>query len=241
MVTLTTDLSDMQRELGAYGRQLPFAAANALNRSAQEVQTRLRQELYLKFTIRDPRFMERLVKIRRTDRATKDNLVARVRIEGPGGDENRASVLTRHIDPPALRHSLPDPFFIPTDALRYPKSAKVPRRMYPKNLRVMGRRDIVGTLPASTHVTSGGKVQIQGKRRTFVLFNKSGVALGVYQRGEGRRGKTRREDIERIWVYKHSIHTRVNYPFYKLSDRVFRERWAVNIQGFLQSAIRTAR
>lgn len=254
MYTVTMDVTKFDTALDALSaRQLPFAASLTLNRSAEEVQTRLRQEEYLKLTIRNPQFMERLVKIKGEDRATKSRLVARVRIEGPEGSERLGGLLARHIEggvvtKPGGGYSI-DPTFqvegmqqIPTEVLRFPKSAIIPRRLYPTNLRIVSRKDVVGTLPAKVHKTATGKYQLKGKQRTFVLnVPGTNTPLGIFQRGTGAGGKTNRTDINLIWYFKKSITLKPRYPFYTLSDRVFTERFPVNWQGFWSYALATAK
>lgn len=235
------------------GEQLPFAAALSLNRGAEEVQTRLRQEEFLKLTIRNPVFMQNLVKIKSEDRATKVNLVSRVRLEGPEGHERLGGLLARHIDGGVVMkdtggYSIDPSYrvsgyqFIPTEVIRFPKSAIVPRRLYPANLRIVPRKDVVGTMAAKVHRTASGKYQLKGKQRTFVL-NAPGTdtPLGIFQRGTGAPGKTNRTDINLIWFFKRSITLKPRYPFFALSQRVFLERWPVNFNGFWAYALKTAR
>jgi hypothetical protein len=240
---VTVDPSQLVSGLALYARKLPYAAMVALNRSDEEVQARLQQELFLKFTVRNPTFMQRLIKIKGEDRATTQRLVARVRIEGPEGDEKRGDVLTRHIDGGTHTkagggYSI-DPnfrmrgyFFIPTEVLRFPATAIIPKRLYPANLRLVPRKDIVGEMPVRTRQTKRGAIIIQGKLRTFVLnWPNTDTPMGVFQRGTGAKGKTNRTDINLIWYLSRSVRLKPRFPFYALARRTFEERWPINMRG----------
>lgn len=245
MLTLEVNPADLVTGVALYGRQLPYAAMLALNRSDEEVQTRLQQELHRQFTLRTPsstRYLERMLKIKREDRATKTNPVARLRIEAAGdlrgelGLDQQTALLTRHIT--GGTHTLPggplSSFFIPADALRPAKSAVVPRALYPKNLRLMDRKGVTGMLYAKRRVTSGGKVQIIGKQRTFVLMEPgTDRPYGVYQR-EGPH------DIQLLWLYTRRVRLPARYDFYGIARRTFLERWPINMRAFWDVATRTA-
>lgn len=221
-------------------RQLPFATANALNRTTEETQTRLQQAIHMRMAVRSAasaQFLERLVKVLRGDFATKAKLSTRISVTGPEGDEGRADVLTRHIEGGV--HTVAggplSSFFIPADALRPTRMSIVERSMYPKNLRLMDRKDIVGTLHAKHHVTATGAVQIKGKQRTFVLLEKgTGRPLGVYQR-EGPH------DIQILWFYTRRVVDPARWDFYGIAQRTFLERFPINMEGMYRAALATAR
>src|SRR4051812_22898085 len=134
-------------------KQVAFATALAMNRTLDEAQAEERIGINERFTLR-PRgraFINRLVKRRREDFATPQRLTARLRIEGPENDLDRAQILTRHedggtrspsggggsIDPTYQTKGL---FYIPTNVIRPTFPSEVPRRLYPANLRLTERR-----------------------------------------------------------------------------------------------------
>lgn len=241
MLSIRINPHDAIGALDAFGeKQLAFGTSLALNRTAEEVQDAQRQRVFARFAVRtasSATFLSNMIKIARDDRATKYDLRARVRIEGPGHEPQKALLLTRHIDGGA--HTMPggplSSFFIPADALRPSRLAIVPRQLYPKNLRLMDRKDIVGTMHAKRHVTKSGAVQLKGKLRTFVLTEKgSGRPLGVFQR-EGPH------DIQMLWLYSKRITIRPQFDFFGIAERTFVDRWPANFLGMMRYAIATAR
>lgn len=236
MISISVDPRQLIGVCAGMEKQLPFATANALNRSAEETQFRLQQALHQRMSIKSAQsalFMERMIKIPRSERATKAQLSTRIVVEGPqskkGGD--RTGLITRHIE--GGTHARPgtpfDSFFIPAHG----SSRVMPRSLYPKNLRLMDRRGIVGTMHAKTHITSGGKLQIKGKQRTFVLM-KDGRPLGVFQ----RQGK---DEIDMLWFYTPRVTLQQRFDFYGIAERTFLARWPVNFEGMWNAAIATAK
>jgi hypothetical protein len=242
--------------LSSVPKQAAFAMALTINRTLDETQAAVRARIRQRFTIR-PRgasFIYRLVKRRREDFADRKRLTGRLRIEGPESDLARAKILSRHeeggsrttgaggysIDP---SFRLKGFFFVPTDQLRAPFSAEVLRAMYPANLRLTERRAIEGgTTAPNVHHTAAGKLQLKGKRRTFVLLSAgSGRPLGVYQRGDGSGGRTSRHDIKLIWRFDPQITLRPRLQFFDTGREMIRTRVPVNLPGFLRYALRTAK
>lgn len=223
-------------------KQQPFALANAINRTLEEAQAAQRGVVHTGFTVRNPGFIDRLIKIKTTDRARKDRLIGRLRIEGPQGDPDRGVVLSRHEE--ESTHTRPggplNAFFIPADVLRPSRTSVVPRNLYPKNLRLMDRMAPSGMLYAKRHTTKRGIVQIKGKQRTFVLVERGtgsggdGRAFGIYQR-EGPH------DIQLLWLYARKLHLRPRLRFGETFVRTVNERLLINYRGMLASALRTAR
>jgi len=71
-------------------KQARFAVSLAINRTLNAIQAEERTVMGRNFHLRRKQFVERLVKINPSDRATKQNLVGRVGIQGP-----RADLLTK--------------------------------------------------------------------------------------------------------------------------------------------------
>jgi hypothetical protein len=252
-------------------KQERYALALAINRSLEEAQAEQRQSVAARFIDRRGRgLLRNMVKIGPADRATRDHPVGRLRIIGPEGSEGLSSILTRHevggprttgqggysIDP---AHRIKGFFYLPTQALRNPFSAIVPRKLYPTSLHLTERRDVVGTQPARVHRTRNGRLQLRGDDRTFVLFGANGAApIGVFQRkgrsvygGRGRSagrrttfnagGNVTRDDIRLIWAFRRQVTLKPRLYFYEIVPRVAMQRMPVNYAGFLKVALRTAR
>lgn len=242
------------RGLSAMGKQAAYAMALTINRTLDEAQVQIRAGIRQRFTIRgrSAGFIDRLVKRRREDVATKERMTGRLRIEGPEGDLARAKILTRHeeggprtvgigysIDPVTRMGGF---FHIPTEILRHPFSASVERKMYPAHLGLTARRTIEGATVVPGHRrTRAGKDQIKGKQRTFVLFSPSGRPWGIYQRGDGTPGKTRNYDIHLIWRFDRQITLKPRLQFFETGRETIQQRVPVNYPAFLRHALRTAR
>lgn len=241
MIAVTVDtraFSEMFKDI--ITEAFPNAAANALNRTAEEVQARLRQEEHLVFTIRSPQsaqLMERLVSFQRGDRATPDKLEAQVQIRGPENNRGAANILTRHIKGGTFTApSANKPFFLPTDSLRPSKTTVIPRRLYPTNLRLVDRRGISGTDYATARVNKNGVIQPRGKLRSFILI-KNGRVLGAYQRGGGVAGRTRRDDFDLLWFATPTIHLKPRFRFDEIGERIAAERLPINMEGMLKAQL----
>jgi hypothetical protein len=114
--------------------------------------------------------------------------------------------------------------------------------MYPKALRLEDRRDVDGsTLARQTRLTRAGKIQIAGKRRTFILKDNTGRELGIYQRGEGRKGPTKPGDIQLLWSFTRRIVLKPQLHFAKTARRVYSTRFPVHFDRWFRVAMRTAR
>jgi hypothetical protein len=249
-VTRTGSLSQVARQ------QIPFALANALNKTANDVQRQVQEGLNTRFTIapQRTRFMARLIKRRKgEDSATKASLVARVRVEGPEtvtGRDPAAPLLTRHEQggthtrPPDLTQ-----FYLPTDEIRPSDRSLVPRALYPSSLRLVPRRSPDGVLPAKKRGkvrTLAGKAISNRARRaqglegvggTFTINDPdTGRPLGIYQRtGRGRR------DLRKLWSFRTKVSLRPRLAFHATAKQVVPQRISENFSRALAQAIRTAR
>jgi hypothetical protein len=227
--------------LKGVAKQTAYATMKALRSTQEEIQVAQREDIHRSMIIRKPPFIDRMVKITGADRPTKTNLVARVRIEGPLNNPRFGLMLTRH-EEGGPHTANPRYFYIPTDNLRYPKSALVPRSMYPKALRLEDRRAIEGgTLARQTRLTRTGKIAIQGKRRTFILKDNTGREIGIYQRGEGLKGPTKPGDIQLIWSYKRRITLKPTLHFAKVARLIYSTRFAGHFDREFRAAMLTAR
>lgn len=246
-------ISSPLQGLKRLGKQANYAMALTINKTLDEAQEKMRAGIRQRFTIRGRAagFVDRLVKRRREDFARRDNLIGRLRIEGPEGELERAKILTRHEEggerTTGIGHTI-DPvtrvgnfFFIPTEHIRYPFSASVPRRLFPAYLGLQPMRSIAGGSTIKTHHTRTGKLQLKGKSRTFILFSPNGRPWGIYQRGEGTRGKTRGYDIRLIWRFDKRITLKPRLQFYDTGRQSVHAGVPTHFPGFLRQALATAK
>ncbi|MGN6104068.1 MAG: hypothetical protein ACTHU0_03115 [Kofleriaceae bacterium] len=235
--------------------------SKALNTLAKVGQQQVRSTLDPQhFTIAPSRraFLERLVRINRGDWATKTKPWVTIGINQgeTGTGKDRSQILGRHEAGGERDATDPmKPFFIPTEELRTGARDLPPRSMYPTALRVMEGRGIVsytvvngkrkglhGTLRIQSRTTARGKVQIQGKRDTFVMGAlgpqdlRNPKAWGIWRRtGPGKR------DIEPIWWFRRSIHLTPRLQFGKTVAAVVDAQWQGAMVAALDDAMRTAR
>jgi hypothetical protein len=253
-------------------KQVAFATALAMNRTLDEGQVQERLGIAQRFTVRRPQFINRLVKRRRDDFARPDRLIARLRIEGPEGAEQRGMILGRHeiggehtgraTGVTDVVSQIAGYFFLPADVTRPSKQTSVQRALYPANLRLVARKDIVGTLQAKVHRTKSGRIQLKGKLRTFVLMERgTSRPLGIYQRDGGKGapqerhyyrapgtgrfvsiGARRKEnDVQIVWTFNKRIHLSPRLQFFATQQANFDQRYAANFRGFMSFAVRTSR
>jgi hypothetical protein len=115
----------------------------------------------------------------------------------------------------------------------------VARSLYPSSLRLFERRTPSGMLPAKSRTTKRGKVQVQGKRRTFIIDARATAdprAWGVFQRvGPGDR------DIRMLWAFRTKIQLPPRLHFYETFDRTLNARMLEVLGESLAKALATAR
>lgn len=222
------DSAALVRELNDLGkRQAPFAIANALNSTADDVQNAEQNVVASSrtFVIRSEnsrRFLARQIRRNRgSDFANKRKLVSAVRIQSSG----RASLLSL-IDQGGVRtsrfalgsgHELNDPV-VPVPAREHPRAA-LARSLYPKNLKLRNR----------------GKFwkSIKGEKRTFVVRTKGGTQLVLQRQGKDR--------VRTLFVVKPDVDVRPKNFFGPTAQRVAVARFDANLEAAFIAAVRTAR
>jgi hypothetical protein len=253
---LQLDTKQWERQLVGFERQIPFVTAIALNRTVEDALARARREIAQRFIVRVPGFIYPPVQLPRVWRATKQNPTAIFALgDGDGGSEGigarRSSILSK-FQAGGIK-SASDPLFpiaIPTRAIRPNPRALVPQALYPKNLGLAPRRDVSGgTVPVrlkgAIRTLDGRKIgkrarkqqQLQGIGGTFTINStENGRPIGVFQRtGAGRK------DVRMIWAYRQSIVIPRRLDWDGIARRTAEERWAINFEGALALAMRTAR
>lgn len=236
-VSITFDVDALTKELqDSVKRQIPFAMMMTLNRTAEEMQERIRQRIYQRgFTVRSAasaRYLSNSIRIRRSDRATKTSPSARVRIEPQGNGGGRAGLLG-FLEVGGPRSSQ---FAVGSGATFGPGSVVVPQRsspmemipraLYPSMTGLQERRAIDGSL---------SKGSLKGKRRTFAVRTKPGQGLILQRTGKGKR------DTRVLFVVKPRVQVEGRQFFFSTAERTARERFEINFAGFMALAIRTAR
>lgn len=200
--------------------QIPFAAAVAVNETAKRFQIEQREHQRGIFTVRRPRFVDRAVKIRRGDFATKREPTAIVRIEPPGGQE-RADILTKFEDQEFKVPFKGERLAIPVD-VRRTGTGIVPPSMRPSSLDF------------KPHGSSGRVMR--GKKRTF-LIREPGGRGAIFQRF-GRRGSS---DVRVLFVFAPRADIDPELEFHANAVRVVRGRFPREFRDAFDRAIRTAR
>lgn len=254
------DIARVRQAIDAYGKQARFALARSLNDAAKETQKRTRAQIVKALHVRTPvsaGFLDRSVKI--TQFATRDRPSAVLTIADPGGEKNRgkAALLASLAGGGATKEQGRwGPLAVPTKALRPSPSTPIPLRLYPKNLRVLDRRDVGGASlgPTTAKRTRGrvkrgarlgfyqgksGKWQIRGKERTFAIdprYMRGNVSGGVYQRvGRGKH------DLVKLWSYTDRVRVPDRIPFREITADVLAREFPAYFGRNLTHALATAR
>ena len=222
-------------------RQFPFAQANGINRTLEEIQIETRRKLPNQFTFRTARarrFFEALVYIGRNDRARKDRPSGTVGIHG----SSKASILAKY-QQAGERRARPggSPLLYPSDYLKPQASTVIPQRLFPKALGLLASRTIEGPkrirgARVRELSTGGVKVRLLGKRRTFAIdarFHPTARGYGVWQ----REGKGRGSETNRLWIYTNVLRHPKRLTFLEDAQRIVQERLALNIEGQLRYAL----
>lgn len=234
LVTVRIDPARAIRAVGIVAKQHRFATAQALNQTAKDFQAAERAGLAERFILRRPAFINRQVMIERGTWATKEKLSVTVT------DNPQRHMLSKFETGGEKTSFDPGmPIAIPTSELRWDPRMVVPRSMYPKNLRLADRKDVIGTLARRRHVTANGVEQLKGKRRTFILDPTQ--HHGVTHWAIWQRFGPHREDIMMIWL----LRTRVPIPrrleWQPTAVQTMLERYPLNFRSAFIRALQTAR
>lgn len=192
-------------------KQLPFAAARALTRTAVEIQAQVREEMPQRFTLRRQWIVQGI----RVERATKDNLRASVfTMDEFMGRQERGGTKAPKQD----QH-----LAIPMPAVRRTKRDLIREADLPKNL---GRAEITKTLRNGKTITRKGaggaafKTEVNG--RLFLVRRRNGKLEFLY-----------------LLVPRADIQKRLGLE--EIGTRVGRARFAQLLRESWEDAVRTAR
>lgn len=238
-ISIQVDVAGTIGFTNSLSKQVPFAMSIALNRTYDEAQLEIRKEIERKFVLRERGYILRTIRRDRDDMATKDRLQARVRLQSPSRKFHpNASLLAPFVDGGEKRADSPArPIAIPTDVIRPSFRQQVPRFLYPKSL---------GLLNANYTVPPVGKRKKRRSKswkavRPFVLDPKQHRGLAPNAWGVYMRTGPDREDIEMIWSYKMRVPLPKRLPFEPIVQATVDKRWAVNMRGAFDFALRTAK
>lgn len=221
--------------------------AAAINRTLEEGQARGRQLLHQRLTVRtsgSARYLENLVKFERFDRATPDNLSGRMGLQDTGtGTRRRSAALLIALTRGDTRsRPVTAPFFIPTTGpggLRPTPPSVIPRSLYPSALRLARTRFTINSPGKQTKRGKRGTILV-GKRGTFAIDPEFHAAsnprtYGVWQRtGRGASSQT-----HLLWSYRVQRTVRKRLPFQEEVLREVRQRWPINVAGFIATALKS--
>jgi hypothetical protein len=237
------------RTISNLPKQVRFASAVALNRTAEEINAGIRQRMQRNFTIRDPRLLNYIapLTIPAALRATREK--PRVVLETAA----RGSLLVPFQEGEPKVGTPDRPVAIPTRQLRFSRHTIIPKRWFPANLGLTPKRDPAGQQyyalgrnairdrKTPIRVTKSGAVQIKGKNRTFVLDPRYHKGVSPEQAGVYIRIGPKRDDIRMLWRYIPSVPRPRILVFFETARSIQEQRFLANYQGALAFALRTAR
>jgi len=208
-------LTDLQQ------RQIPFAMANAINRTAEEVQTADRDHISQVFTIRRPWVLTN-VRIARSDFATKTKMSATIAIPDD-------SVLSKFegggMKAPRAGRSIA----IPVNA----------RRTKSDIIAASARPRAFGFVQSAKPAPNGGALFV-GKGRTFMIQMPDGTGWIFKRTGKARKGSPL-VGSQLLYVLKPKAVIPNLLGFYSISEATAQRRFPINMQGMLEYALKTAK
>lgn len=221
-ITLDVDTTQVSRFLrDVFEDQMPFATAKAINGvalNAQKVQRRHQRDI---FEVRNTRFMDRAVRIRRGEFATKRNPRAIIRIDPPG---DRDDILTKFETERRKTPFSGSRLAVPVNAKRT-KTGRISKRtrFNPDEFTLHGEGP-------------RAKVLRNAKRRQFAVLYPGGAGF-VFQR-KGRRGAT---TLELLHVFRPEVPITPNLNFVRNVEVTVSGTWADEFGAAFDLAVSTAR
>lgn len=217
MIDIQVDTRSALASLGDVQRkQIPFATAVALNRTADDSQAAIRQHIGRTFTLRRKDFIERTIKIENRDRASKTRPFVILGIDP-----------TRNV---LAKFELGGP--------KKPISGKA--LAVPVNVK-RNKRDIItkGNRIRGLNLRRTGDGRISGDKRTFIA---GGVVLQRARRGKGTLSAQITRGVVRVlYSFKSSVPLDPDLHFHDHVVKTVARRWQPNFDGALAFALRSAR
>jgi len=222
---MSHNLPTISARFGRKAKQIPFATAVALNKTALDAQRYEQAHIMRVFTVRAQRWMSRQVKHK--PRATKRKQWTKLAIDPPGG-RNKAGVIGQfeqaHQKTPRRRH-----IAIPSMAKRTGSGRiRSAQRIAGFNFRRVG---------GSWH----------GDKRTWIIEN--GPSAGIYQRmGAKRKKRAKRGTSNRakgrykmLYAFASSVPIDNRLKFDRNIRRTVHKQYPVQFSAAWREAMRTAR
>jgi len=136
---IRVDAAAVTKALGELQKQARFATSKALNDTANDAQRAIQDSLAQKFTLRRPDFIKRTIKRERpNDFATKDNLVATVRVDP------KRDILAKFEDGGEKVPTKGKALAIPTLSVRRTKADVIQKSQRPRALLSSGKAFVRG-------------------------------------------------------------------------------------------------
>lgn len=238
MIAISVDVGQATGMTAAMMKQVPFAASRAVNVTANDFRDIMRRSLPLRFTIRKRGFMERQINVTKYSDKREAEIHAVVSTGAREGSGTRRDLLGKFEEGGTKRSADPtNPVAVPSVNLRTSPQRSIPLAMYPKNLRLVPRKGVVGIIPAKSHVTKRGVVQLKGLRRAFVLDPSTmfGVKTwGIYQR-------VNKSTVRLLWTFKRSVPIPRRLRMLELARTAVPALWSENFAKSFADAMRTAK
>lgn len=214
-----------------FANQIPFATSLALNQTAKDAQNAIRARMRQQFTIRRA-WVAQGVTIPRFSDKNDTPIAVTIQLDP------QRSFLAKFEGGGVKYGTAAMPIAIPGKAIRPEFVDLPPLALYPKNLGLVARHDVTGVKNPRGRVTQRGVLEIQGKRRTFVLTTDMfGVQVpGVYQRtGPGKH------DFQLLWAYKQAIPIPPKLGFVETARATIDARWGSRFNAAFTHAVETAK
>lgn len=243
VVVIQHDAEEVKAWFAAFGKQVPFAASVAINRTGEDILAETRSTMARTFTVRSYSGRKFLpdAQLVGSRRATKTRLYAFVGVGNPAAGPKTLqgrmhAIYARQEYEGGVSQAGRNDFYIPADRVDNP-GYQPPRKLYPVNLGLAIKRGINGSW---TEAKRGVKRKKDGY---FILpsVNGSRKGYGIYHRDPGARGPGSRGDISAVWFLRPSLRRKPR-PFFQMTvQRVTDRRWSANMLGALEVAARTAK
>jgi hypothetical protein len=235
-LTIQFDDQAVFKLLGDAANEAPFTLALALNKTGEDVNAARRALYPSQFRARNPQLIKWLAPpyLGRDKKATKTNLSVLL-------DTGLSAAI---LDPfetgkPHGMSRLGQMPAVPSTGfggLRPTALAVVPRQLYPGNIGLAPRRDPKGTIYYALgrnsirknlkpqHITAAGKLQMQGRFRTFQIPGRKGPII-LQRTGPGLR------NTRLLWSLLPSVPRPANLRFVEVGRTTALERWPVNLNN----------
>lgn len=244
MIKITAyGLTDQLAELTDLAqRQIPFATALALTRTAQDVKAALEAEM--------PKVFDRptrwTLNSLRLIPARKDRLLARVWIKD---EADKAAPATKWLAPEVYGGSRPDKrseamlrargilpagmAVVPGTGADLDQYGNIKRGQLTKALS--GIRGF-GETGYTANATGSRRSQAKGNARSFFVLTKAGKPIGI-----ARRTGRKREDLSMFLAFVDKPNYRKTLDFFGIGERVAEQRLALHFEQAMAQALRSRR